>query len=130
MYVLKFLYPLLKDSHWETEKAGYENADCLVYMMQVTRPALILFRPCLKSIGIMFLHPKIFGALFLVQIVTLTEKLSCGNFLHKNCRSFFICPAKKERGYQNEIQKTTLFTVVCNYDYCHINSIARKQSTD
>ena len=28
-----FLYPLSKDSHWETEKAGYENADRFVYMV-------------------------------------------------------------------------------------------------
>ena len=40
------LYPLSKDSHWETEKAGYENADESVYMVRVTRPALMLFRKC------------------------------------------------------------------------------------
>ena len=28
-----FLYPLSKDGHWETEKAGYKNADFKVYMM-------------------------------------------------------------------------------------------------
>ena len=38
----KFLYPLAKASHWETEKAGYKNAGFLVYMVQVTRPALML----------------------------------------------------------------------------------------
>ena len=76
MYASKFLYPLSKDSHWETEKAGYENADYIVYMMRVTRPALMLFR-----IGIIFLCPKIFRALFLEQIVMLTGKLSCGKFL-------------------------------------------------
>ena len=26
-----FLYPLSKDSHWETEKAGYKNADYCLY---------------------------------------------------------------------------------------------------
>jgi len=26
-----FLYPLSKDSHWETEKAGYKNADLGLY---------------------------------------------------------------------------------------------------
>ena len=67
-------------------------------MMQVTRPALMLFRPCLGSIGIIFLHPKIFGALFLMQIVTLTGKLSCGNFLRKNCRGFFYLSGKKKKG--------------------------------
>ena len=41
-----FLYPLSKDSHWETEKAGYENADESVYMVRVTRPALMLSRKC------------------------------------------------------------------------------------
>ena len=44
VYALKFLYPLSKDSHWETEKAGYKNAGGFVYMVRVTRPALILFR--------------------------------------------------------------------------------------
>jgi len=29
VYASKFLYPLSKDSHWETEKAGYKNADIL-----------------------------------------------------------------------------------------------------
>ena len=45
-----FLYPLSKDSHWETEKAGYKNADESVYMVRVTRPALMLF----PQKGIMF----------------------------------------------------------------------------
>ena len=27
----KFLYPLAKASHWETEKAGYKNADFYPY---------------------------------------------------------------------------------------------------
>jgi hypothetical protein len=49
-----FLYPLSKDSHWETEKAGYKNADFLVYMVQATRPALMLFRKCFNGIGMMF----------------------------------------------------------------------------
>ena len=49
-----FLYPLSKDSHWETEKAGYKNADIFVYMVRVTRPALMLSRKCFKSIGIIF----------------------------------------------------------------------------
>ena len=42
----RFLYPLSKDSHWETEKAGYKYADRFVYMVRVTRPALMLFRKC------------------------------------------------------------------------------------
>ena len=95
MYASKFLYPLLKNSHWETEKVGYENAGYIVYMMRVTRPALILFPPCLKSIGIMFLHSKIFGALFLVQIVIHTGKHSCGNFEEKITAAFYFGTGRK-----------------------------------
>ena len=49
-----FLYPLSKDSHWETEKAGYKNADIFVYMVRVTRPALMLSCKCFSSIEIIF----------------------------------------------------------------------------
>ena len=43
VYAPKFLYPLAKAGHWETEKAGCKNADSLgIYMMRVTRPALML----------------------------------------------------------------------------------------
>ena len=31
VYASKFSYPLSKDSHWETEKAGCENADISLY---------------------------------------------------------------------------------------------------
>ena len=48
-----FLYPLSKDSHWETEKAGYKNAG-FTYMVRVTRPALMLSRKCVGSIGVAF----------------------------------------------------------------------------
>ena len=42
-------------------------------------------------------------------------------FLQKNCRGFFICPANKERNYQNENQKTTMFNAIDNYDYRYNN---------
>ena len=50
-----FLYPLAKAGHWETEKAGYKNADRVVYMMRVTRPALVLSRKCVGCIEVAFL---------------------------------------------------------------------------
>ena len=54
VYASKFLYLLAKASHWETEKAGYKNVDIFVYMVRVTRPALMLSRKCFKSIEAMF----------------------------------------------------------------------------
>ena len=45
----KFLYLLSKDSHWETEKAGYKNAGISAYMVRVTRPALMLSRRCFSK---------------------------------------------------------------------------------
>ena len=40
----KFLCSSVKTGHWETEKAEHKNADFLVYMVRVTRPALMLLR--------------------------------------------------------------------------------------
>ena len=49
VYASKFLRPLSKDSHWETEKTGRENADISVHMVRVTRPALML---CKDSVSV------------------------------------------------------------------------------
>ena len=43
LYVLKFLYFLMKVSHWETEKANIKMLS-LLYIIRVRRPALILLR--------------------------------------------------------------------------------------
>ena len=100
VYVPKFLYPQAKAGHWETEKTGCKNADfCLYGTSHKTCFDVIPSVP--KGIGIMFLHQKIWSV-FLVRIVIITEKLSCGNFLCKKIAVAFFIARQKERNYQNE----------------------------
>ena len=87
----KFLYPLAKAGHWETEKAGYENADSFeIYMVRVTRPALMLSDDLKKII-----FPVVFS-----RIVSLhRETQAVVIFMFENYRSFLLCIGifKKER---------------------------------
>ena len=58
-----------------------------------------------------------------MQIVILTEKLSCGNFFTKKIAAAFLFARQKERNYQNETQKTTMFVAFDGYGYLDGNSI-------
>ena len=79
----KFLYPLSKDSQWETAKSGYKNADGYVYMVRVTRPALML--SCKIRMG----RDNGFDWTCLQSNCAISQEISgCGNF--ENCHGFFI----------------------------------------
>ena len=89
-----FLYPLAKAGHWETEKAGYKNADESVYKVRVTRPALVLSRKCFISIEVMF---------------SVALQLNCGQSQKNSAvvnfkeftRAFFIAPVQKRGNLKN-----------------------------
>ena len=49
-----FLYPLSKDSHWETEKAGYKNADFLSLYGASHKTCFDVTSQVLICIGVMF----------------------------------------------------------------------------
>ena len=93
-----FLYPLSKDSHWETEKAGYKNADESVYMVRVTRPALILFRKGFmqgimfsdKVLIIAFLYQGLF-LLYLSELWPSQENSAVVIFQKEKLPQFFYC---------------------------------------
>ena len=131
-----FLYPLSKDSHWETEKAGYKSADESVYMMRVTRPALILFRKCFLHRGnifswgadICFLKVGLSGLCpaFSSELWFVTEKLSCGNFLKEKLPQLFIvCDKNKGKSIINSLYKLELYMKERKSKWANLKHITR-----
>ena len=61
VYAPKFLYPLAKAGHWETEKAGYKNADICLYGAS---------------------HKTCFGAVFTMRLLRREGVFVCGIVAH------------------------------------------------